>query len=53
MLRSGSVKLAEELVLGRVELSGKQRRSLAMAFSGRYGLVGVAAAPPTVEDLGL
>jgi hypothetical protein len=53
VLRSGSVKLAEGLVLGRVELSDKQRRSLAVAFSGRYGLAGVAAPPPTVEDLRL
>jgi hypothetical protein len=53
VLRSGSVKLAEGLVLGRVELSDKQRRSLVVAFSSRYGLVGVAALPPMVEDLRL
>jgi hypothetical protein len=53
VLRSGLVKLAKGLVLGRVELSDKQRRSLAVAFSGRYGLARVAALPPTVEDLRL
>jgi hypothetical protein len=53
VLRSGSVQLAEGLVLGRVELSEKQRRSLAVAFSGRYGLARVATLPPTVKDLGL
>jgi hypothetical protein len=53
VLRSGSVKLAEGLVLGRVELSDKQRISLAVAFSGRYWFAGVAAPPLTVEDLGL
>jgi hypothetical protein len=53
VLRSRSVKLTEGLVLGRVELSDKQRRSLAVAFSSRYGLAGVVAPPPTVEDCGM
>jgi hypothetical protein len=53
VLRSGSVKLAEGLVLGRVELSDKQRRSLAVAFSGQYEFTGGVSSLSTVVDLAL
>jgi hypothetical protein len=51
MLRSGLVKLVEGLVLRRVELSFKQRRSLAVAFSGQYEFTGDVSSPFTVVDL--
>jgi hypothetical protein len=53
VLRSGSVKLAEGLVLWRVDLSDKQRRSLAVAFSGQYEFTGGVSLPSTVVDLAL
>jgi hypothetical protein len=51
VLRSGLVKLFEGLVLRRVELSVKQRRSLAVAFSGQYEFTGGLSSPFTVVDL--
>jgi hypothetical protein len=53
VLRSGSMNLVEGLVLGRVELSDKQRRSLAVAFSGQYEFTGGVSSPSTVVDLAL
>jgi hypothetical protein len=47
------VKLSEGKWLLGVELGIVQRGSIVVAFSGRYGLDGVAAPPPMVEDLGL
>jgi hypothetical protein len=51
MLRSGLVKLVEGLVLRRVELSVKQRRSLAVAFSSQYEFTGDVLSSFTVVDL--
>jgi hypothetical protein len=53
VLWSGSVKLVERLVLGRVELSDKQGKSLAIAFSGQYEFTGGVLSPSTVVDLAL
>jgi hypothetical protein len=45
------VKLCEGKWLLGVELGTVQRGSIAIAFSGRYGLAGAAAPPSTVGDL--
>jgi hypothetical protein len=37
----------------RVELGVEQRRSIAVAFSGRYELAGATAPPSTIGDLTL
>jgi hypothetical protein len=47
------VILSEGKWLLGVELGTMQRGSLAVAFSGRYGLARAAAPPSTVEDLTL
>jgi hypothetical protein len=47
------VKLSEGKWLLGVELGTMQWGSIAIAFSGRYGLAGAAAPPCTVGDLTL
>jgi hypothetical protein len=51
--RPGIVQLVEGFLSPGLELGVKQRRSPAVAFSGRGKLAGTAAPPSTVGDLTL